>query len=161
MTSLRLSEVFDQHSETMRSKSFPGRLENLEKISDFIVQAAKEAGLDDSATYAVQLAVDEAATNIIEHAYRGTNQGIIICSYDVLKDGIKIVLKDQGRPFDPQAVPEPNIKVPLEDLKPRGLGLYMMRKVMDDIRFEFSPKHGNTLTMFKRKKKSLNLTKSG
>lgn len=137
----------------MHSKSFPGRLENLDKISDFVIQAAKEAGLDDSATYAVQLAVDEAATNIIEHAYRGTDQGMIICSYSVLKDGIKIILKDHGKPFDPKTVPEPNIRVPLEDLKPRGLGLYMMRKAMDDIHFEFSSERGNTLTMIKRKKK--------
>lgn len=135
----------------MHSKTFKSKLEYLEAISQFVILAATEAGLDDSAIYAVQLAVDEAATNIIEHAYQNTGKGDIECSCVILEDGLKIILKDHGIPFDPESIPEPNIQVPLEDLKPRGLGLYMMRKVMDEVRFEFSPKTGNKLTLYKRK----------
>lgn len=137
----------------MRSKSFRSRYENLAKISQFVIQAAREAGLDESATYAVQLAVDEAATNIIEHAYQNSGEGQIQCSCTVLSDGLKIVLKDHGIPFIPESVPEPNLNAPLEELKTRGLGLYMMRKVMDEVKFEFSPKSGNKLTMIKRKRR--------
>ncbi len=138
---------------SMRSKKFSGCLENLEKIGDFIIQAAQQAGLDDSAAYQVQLAVDEAATNIIEHAYGGDGQGDIRCCYEISPEALTIVLIDQGVPFDPELVPEPITNAPLECVKSRGLGLFLMRKVMDEVRFEFSPQKGNMLTMVKRKKR--------
>jgi len=122
----------------------------LESICQFVTQAAHEAGLDEAATYAVQLAVDEAATNIIEHAYQNSGEGVIECSYLILGDGLEITLVDHGIPFDPDAVPTPELNVPLEDLKPRGMGIYMMRKVMDEVRFEFSPQ-SNKLTLVKKK----------
>lgn len=135
----------------MPNKTFPARLENLAKISEYILHAAQLAGLDASAVYAVQLAVDEAATNIIEHAYHLRGGGKIKCAYEIIPDGIEIVLIDYGDTFDPHGVPEPNVKVPLEEIRPRGLGLFFMRKMMDEVTFEFTPE-GNVLTMIKRKK---------
>ena len=63
----------------MKSATFPGRFKSLAKISKFVIEAAKKAGLDDKAIYAVELAVDEAASNIIEHAYGGD----VITSYSI------------------------------------------------------------------------------
>lgn len=141
-----------RHFETMmQTKVFSGRFESLPAIGDFVIEAAQAAGLDESAVYAVQLAVDEAATNVIEHAYRGMEPGNLECGCEILPDGLKIVLKDYGRPFSPDEVPEPETNAPLEDVKPRGLGLFFMRRMMDDMRFEFSEKNGNRLIMIKRK----------
>ena len=69
----------------MKTVTVPGRYENLVKISSFVVQAAKEAGFDAAATYAVELAVDEACSNIIDHAYGGENIGEMQCSVEVKK----------------------------------------------------------------------------
>ena len=135
----------------MQIKVFPGRFESLPAIGDFVIESAQAAGLDDSAVYAVQLAVDEAATNVIEHAYRGMEPGDLECGCEILPNGIKIILSDHGRPFDPDQVPEPETNAPLEDVKPRGLGLFFMRKMMDEMRFEFSESNGNRLIMIKRK----------
>jgi serine/threonine-protein kinase RsbW len=133
----------------VKTVTFPGRFENLAKISEFVVKAARAAGLNEEAVYAVDLAVDEACTNIIEHAYGGEGQGIIHCTCAVIADGLKIVLQDFGQPFNPAEIPEPNTKVRLKDLKDRGAGLFLMRKVMDEVRFEFTPGAGNLLTMVK------------
>jgi serine/threonine-protein kinase RsbW len=133
------------------TETFPGRLESLEKISEFVQQVARSACLNERDVYAVQLAVDEACTNIIEHAYHGKG-GSIICSCDIDTDGLKIVLLDQASPYRPETRPDPDINLPLEKVQSRGLGLFLMRKMMDDVKFEASPEGGNRLTMIKRRK---------
>ncbi|MBL6983646.1 MAG: ATP-binding protein, partial [Anaerolineales bacterium] len=100
--------------------------------------------------YSVQLAVDEACTNIIEHGYGGEGRGDIVCSCDPTEEGILIVIKDWGQHFSPDEIAEPDFDVPLEKLQSRGAGLFLMRKVMDEIDFKFDAE-GNTLTMKKRK----------
>lgn len=137
----------------MPTAKFPARFESLEKISQFVVQAARDAGFDESAVYAVELAVDEACSNIIEHAYGGADVGDIQCSYQIANNSLTIVLRDKGRPFDPNSVLEPNFGAPIEQLQPRGAGLFLMRKLMDEVRFEFAADSGNVLTMVKHRAK--------
>ena len=97
------------------------------------------------------MAVDEACCNIIEHAYGGEGRGDVECSCRVNDEGLTVTLRDRGRPFDPSGVPEPDLQADLEDRDVGGLGLYFMRKLMDEVRFEFTPGAGNALTMVKRK----------
>jgi serine/threonine-protein kinase RsbW len=134
---------------------FPGRFDSLVKISAFVARAARVAGLGPSAAYAVQMAVDEACTNIIEHAYGGEGLGDIECTCRVDSYGLTLALRDHGHPFDPSRVPEPDINASLEQRREGGLGLYLMRKLMDEVHFEFDPDCGNVLTMVKRKETSL------
>lgn len=136
----------------MPTRKFPARLDNLKDIGDFVVQHAKIAGFDDAGVYAVQLAVDEAATNIIEHAYEGEELGDIELMCEVMSNGIKIVLHDHGRPFDPGNLPTPALNVPIDQLKPRGLGVFLIHQMMDEVNYKFSPQNGNVLTMVKFKK---------
>ncbi len=135
----------------MPTITLPGRFESLAKISAFVVEAAQSAGLNESAVYAVDLAVDEACSNIIEHAYKGEGKGEIVCTCEVLDDGLKVVLRDTGRPFHPEKISQPNMGVSLKDVQPRGAGLYLIKKMMDEVKFDFDRKTGNTLTMIKRK----------
>ena len=108
--------------------------------------------MDESDTYSVELAVDEACTNIIEHAYRGSHDGEIECTCDARDDDLTIILRDHGRPFDVASVPEPDLKADLEDRKVGGLGVFLIHKLMDDVRFEPLGKSGNVLTMVKRRR---------
>jgi serine/threonine-protein kinase RsbW len=134
----------------MPTKIFPGRYTSLADISEFIAQAAQEAGLDSKEVYAVKLAVDEACTNIIEHGYGGEGIGKIECSYSFDAEALTIKLRDWGGAFDPKDVPDPDFNVPLEKLQPRGAGLYFMRKLMDKVQFSFDKKEGNQLIMVKK-----------
>ncbi len=136
----------------MVTLTIPGRFESLEKISEFVQKVAKAARLNDKDVYAVQLAVDEACTNIIEHAYHGEGKGDIVCTCDDTGDELKIVIRDRAKPFYPEGLSEPVLNVPLEELRPRGLGIFLMRKVMDDVRFEHPRGGGNRLVMIKHKK---------
>jgi serine/threonine-protein kinase RsbW len=133
----------------MQTTTFPGRFESLDKIREFVVQAARQAGFDEAASYAVELSVDEASTNIIEHAYGGEGNGDIDISVGIIDQEFVVILHDHGSPFDPSKVPVPNHNVPLEELKPRGVGLFLIRKMMDEVQFEFTPDKGNILTMKK------------
>ena len=135
----------------MPSKTFAGQFTSLEAISDFIAQAAQDAGFDSKGIYAIKLAVDEACSNIIEHGYGKDEGGKICCGYEVLKNGLKITIQDWSEPFTPDDVPDPNFDVNLCDLKPRGAGLYFMKNLMDEVKFDFDSDDGNLLVMIKRK----------
>ena len=136
----------------MPSQTFAGQYTSLAEIADFFAQAAHEAGFGSKDIYAVKLAVDEACSNIIEHGYSGEADAEICCSYEVLDRGLKITIQDWGKPFTPEEIPEPNFDVELCDLKPRGAGLYFMKKLMDKVEFDFESGDGNILVMVKQSK---------
>lgn len=140
----------------MATATFPGRFESLAGIRKFVFRAASDAGFDEKEIYAVELAVDEACANIIEHAYGGEDKGDIECTCNDLNEGLEIIIKDEGKPFDPDSVRDPDFSVNLDDIKPRGAGLYLIRNMMDDVEFVFTKKGGNVLRMVKHKKNQSN-----
>lgn len=135
----------------MTTRRFPANFKSLALISDFVVDLAEKADFSANETYAIQTAVDEACSNIIDHAYGGENKGEIEVNVIQIRNGIQIVLRDEGEPFDPSDIPDPDITSPLETRKERGLGVFFMRNLMDKVIFEFSDRKGNTLTLVKYK----------
>ena len=123
-----------------RELTIPGRFEYLSAIADFIGEAGREAGFDQDTIFHVQMAVDEACSNVVEHAYRGQAIGDIKLYCDCRAGEWTIIIRDTGRPFNPDAVPEPDPKTNLEDVKTGGLGLYFMRQLMDEVEFSFDEK---------------------
>ena len=130
---------------------FPGRYDSLTGIVDFVTTAAETAGLNARDVQAVQLAVDEACSNIIQHAYGGEGRGDIECTCCIGADGLTMTLTDHGASFSPHDVPIPDLGADLEGRMEGGLGIFIMRKMMDEIRFAFAPESGNVLTMVKRR----------
>lgn len=127
----------------------PARYDRIKQICSFVVDAANVAGLDESSTFQCQIAVDEACTNIIEHGYEGEDRGRIEVICNTNPGVLKIELLDQAPPFDPDKVPEPDLGAPLEEMKIGGLGIYFMKKMMDDV--SFSRENGtNRLALLKR-----------
>jgi serine/threonine-protein kinase RsbW len=124
------------------------RLENLSIISDFIGKAMTQAGAKEKDIAAVQLAVDEACANIIMYAYSG-GKGIIRLGLELAGDDLIVDIGDTGKPFDPTSVPPPDLEADLNERRIGGLGMYFMRKVMDEVSYSFSPEEGNKLTMRK------------
>ncbi len=137
----------------MRTAIFPARFDQLDSIRGFATQAARDAGMDDSDTYDIELAVDEACTNIIEHAYQGENRGDIECTCESDAACLKLVIRDHGKPFDPSSVGAPNLKDDIDDRAVGGLGVFLMKHMMDEVHFEPLGESGNILTMVKRRKK--------
>jgi serine/threonine-protein kinase RsbW len=100
------------------------------------------------------MAVDEACSNIIEHAYAARAGDIDLACRCPVAGQFEVVIRDSGQPFDPEEVPLPAVNTPadLDNLNEGGLGLYFIRKLMDEVRFECVPGQGNILTMLKRTK---------
>lgn len=134
----------------MIPKVFPGNYASLEKISEFVKIAAKNAGFDDFTIYTIETAVDEACSNIIEHAYGRENRGDIEISIDETKESLLISIKDNGKPFNPDSVPIPDLTSNIDNRDEHGLGLYMIRQWMDEVIFEFKD-NANFLTIIKHK----------
>jgi len=127
------------------------QLTELGGIAQFITERARAAGLDDQRVFDVQMAVDEASTNTINHAYGGRQDGQLrVCCF-VDGDDFVVRIIDQGAPFDPETVPSPDLDAPIEERQVGGLGLYFMRQLMDEVRFFSDPDHGNVLLMRKRR----------
>jgi len=136
----------------MKNIQFPAKFEFLDEIRDFVGDIARAGGFSDKDIYNIQLATDEAASNIIEHAYENMSDGILELSCGMQGDAIKIVLIDHGESFDPSEIPMPDLKADLSDRKIGGLGIFLMRKLMDEVHYEPSPDRSNVLTMIKRKR---------
>lgn len=132
-------------------KSFSGQFKNLAKVSEFIRKAAERAGFNEIEVYELQLAVDEAFSNIIEHAYEGEGIGDIDCICFDSDGKITITLHDWGKSFDPESISPPDFSVSIEDLDSNGAGLIMMHKIMDELEFKFTEDDGNYLIMTKHK----------
>ncbi len=113
-------------------------------------QVAQDAGFESFAVYSIEMAVDEACSNIIEHAYGGEDKGVIHCTCSVSDESLTITLQDQGKSFDPSKIPQPNLSKNLDDRQANGLGLYFIRKWMDEVFFQTSGE-GNMLKMVKRR----------
>src|SRR6266498_334851 len=134
----------------MESITLPATLDSLARISEFITDATARVGLDEHAAWQVQLAVDEASTNIIQHGYDAAALGEIELTWRVEGDRLVVTLRDSGRRFNPDDVPAPDISSPLEERQAGGLGLYLMGRLMDSVEFEFDDSQGNLLKMTKR-----------
>jgi serine/threonine-protein kinase RsbW len=130
----------------------PASYTSLEKIRDYFSRAASEAGLDEDAIFEVEVAVDEAASNIIDHAYEGECESDIECDYQVLSDGLQLCFHDHGKPFKPEKVKLPDIVSDPTRRKEGGLGLFFMRQMMDEVNFSFNGDGGNLLTMVKHRR---------
>ncbi len=136
----------------MKSVQFAAKFEFLDEIREFVGEIARNGGFSDKDVYNIQLATDEAASNIIEHAYENRSDGVLDLSCGVKGDRITIVLIDYGESFDPSEVPLPDLKADLSDRKIGGLGIFLMRKLMDEVHYEPRPDKSNVLTMSKRKR---------
>jgi len=136
----------------MQSVQFSAKFEFLDEIREFVGDIARAGGFGDKDIYNIQLAADEAASNIIEHAYEGVSDGLLELSCGVKGNTITIILVDHGESFDPSEVPLPDLKADLSERKIGGLGIFLMRKLMDEVRYEVKPNKNNVLTMTKRKR---------
>ena len=137
-------------TSAMSTIIFDANFDSLDEIREFVGEAARRVGFSDKEIYSIQLAADEASSNIIEHAYAGIENGKIEIDCSSFDGGMKTVMRDQGKSFNPSSVPEPNVKADLSDRKIGGLGMYLMRKLMDEVSYESSAETGNILIMIKR-----------
>ncbi len=112
----------------------------------FVEGVCRVGGFDENTTHAVVLATDEAMNNVIRHAHQGKTDLPIQILCFLHPDRIEIQLHDEGEPFDIAQVP---FLDPAE-LRIGGRGVFLMRRLMDELTTCARPDRGNVLRMVKR-----------
>jgi anti-sigma regulatory factor (Ser/Thr protein kinase) len=124
----------------MAQQVFPGTLESLAPIREFVARAAASAGLDRSASYNLCLAVDEIATNIVVHGYQAAGlHGDLRVDTEVEPGRLVVRVEDHGRPYDPakHEVPDAeDLTAPLHERPAGGLGIMLAMQGVDDLQYE-------------------------
>lgn len=125
------------------------RTENLSLIRDFISSKASDAGLTKEDIENIMLAVDEACTNIIRHAYKSFPDGEILIKLEYDSDKLHISIIDHGTTFNPDTVPDPDLQKYYRNGRVGGLGMYLMKTLMDDVKYISVPGKYNEVLLSK------------
>ena len=122
---------------------------NLPQVLAFIDEQLDAADCPKKIKIQIDLAVEEIFVNISRYAY-DPDIGTATVRIDVLGDppSVDITFIDNGIPYDPLAKEDPNVKLPARERKIGGLGIFMVKKNMDDVKYEYIDGH-NILTMKK------------
>lgn len=121
---------------------------NLAEVRSFVEMHTDEIKLDEKVVLHIALAVDEACTNIIKHAYNNSANEKIWIKIKATNKKINIRITDNGNPFDPSIIGEPNIAKSQKMKKGGGLGMFLIKKIMDKVKY--NPKRGsNELILIK------------
>ncbi len=123
--------------------------ENLGTIREFIHDISLNAGFDSETAGQIELAVDEACTNVIKHAHKYEYDKSIDLLVLLDAQKITVTITDRGLGFDVNKVAKPDLQKYIHEAKKGGLGIHLMRSLMDEVQFEFNPGVKNQVTMVK------------
>lgn len=124
--------------------------ENLGAIREFVEGKAAQSGIDKNIIEKIVLAVDEACTNIIKHAYNYDPSTEFLVRILISKKEFKVLLIDHGKSFDPNQVADPDMPTYLKQRRVGGLGLHLMRHLMDKVEYQNLKGDGNQLILTKK-----------
>lgn len=115
----------------------PAKRENLEKFSEHVLQCAEKQGIQQKRLTQINLALEEVLVNICDYSYPDNEGDIeVICGLDNNTRFI-IEITDSGTPFDIHSFDEPDLDADISGRKVGGLGIYLAKKMMDDLQYRF------------------------
>jgi len=134
---------------TRRTLRIPAELERIADVRTLVRDVAGMCNAPQPCMDDLVQAVDEAATNVILHGYRG-QPGWLDVAAERVGDTIVITIEDEAPLMDPTLVPEPDLSIPPNRRKPGGMGIHLMRMATDRLEHAPRPGGGNILTMARR-----------
>ena len=136
----------------MKEIKAPATLESLRHFMHFVSEYAVAQQFPQARIREIELATEEAIMNILTHAYPADCKGEIEVQCESLGDcGLTIRIVDTGIPFNPLSFTDPDLTTPITERNPGGLGVFLIRKMMDEIRYHRSGER-NVLTFVARKR---------
>jgi anti-sigma regulatory factor (Ser/Thr protein kinase) len=136
--------------EEKMSITLTNDIQEVAQLAAFVEEACEKAGMDASTTMQMNLAMEEAVVNVMNYAYPTGEKGDIDIEVLIDDKGLTFVIADSGTPFDPTAEKEADTTLTAEDRPIGGLGIFLVRQLMDSISYE--RKEGkNRLTLGKLK----------
>jgi len=122
-------------ARSIHTLTIPSSTRYLEKVRDFIETHAVEAAFSEQAVEQLKIAVDEACTNVIEHAYKGQSEHPIDIAIIIKPDRFTVRIRDEGVQFNPAGYHEPNLVEFAQRRKAGGFGVHIMRRLMDSVEY--------------------------
>ena len=122
---------------------------HLTVVREFISRLIQQSALSKEDENKIILAVDEAVTNVIEHGYDNQNDGSIEIDVISAPSSFKITIRDTGKVFNPTSTPSLNVQDHVKMGRKKGLGIFLMRQIMDEVKYTFRDGVKNELTMVK------------
>ena len=130
------------------SLTLPNEVEQLSRLAPFVWGFAEEAQLDEPPTMQLDLALDEAVTNVVMYAYPKGVKGDVTIDARREGDMLEVVLTDSGTPFDPTAQADPDLTLSVDERPIGGLGIFLVRQMMDEVCYE--RKDGKNILVLKK-----------
>ncbi len=118
-------------ANTVIERRFPSRLEDFSRVAAEVNAFLENAGISGRAAYVANLALEELGTNILKYGYDDTAVHEILLRVDLEPTTLRLMLEDDGQPFNPLHHPEPDVRLRAEDRVPGGLGIHLVRKLAD------------------------------
>lgn len=132
----------------MAERTYPADISALNEVLSFTEEQLEQAGCPAKSVMQITVAIEEMFVNVAHYAYPG-REGTVRFFIEPGKNSITFRMADSGVPFDPLAKPDPDITLSAEERQIGGLGIYMMKKTMDEVSYAYENGE-NILTMTKR-----------
>ena len=122
----------------MKKLSLPAKRENIPEVIDFVDRELDELGCPEKTKTQINIAIDELYGNIASYAY-GEESGAVtvVIDSDITPGAVSISFQDEGKPFNPLESGEPDVTLSARERKVGGLGIFLVRKCMDDVLYEY------------------------
>lgn len=149
MMTILYKQKEEQNLWLQKSLTLPNDIETIPQLNVFIDEVAEEIGIDMSLTMSLNLAIEEAVVNVMNYAYSKGKVGDVTIKALADKEWLTFVIIDSGVAFDPTITPEADTTLSVEDRPIGGLGIFLVRQLMDSINYERTDGQ-NILTVRKR-----------
>ena len=136
--------------ETERHLILHNDIQQIPQLAEFVEAVADVAHLDVGLTMSLNLALEEAVSNVIMYAYPKGSDGLVDIEAIIRKGELEFIISDNGTPFDPTAAPEADITLDVEDRPVGGLGIFLVKNIMDVVKYTRSDDGKNILSMIKK-----------
>jgi len=131
-----------------RSLTLPNDVQMIPELSNFVDIVCEASNLDMDTCMQLNLAIEEAVVNVMNYAYPKGVKGMVNIDATISSKGLKFVISDNGKPFDPTAKAEVDTSLSAEERGIGGLGIHLIRQIMDSINYEYIDGR-NVLTLLK------------
>ena len=126
----------------LKEITVPADIGNLAFVTDFVNSILRRLKCSRRNRIQIDVAIDEIFANIVHNAYdnnSGKEKGSVCVRVESLRDAgaVAITFIDSGRPFDPRTAKDPDVSLSLKKRPVGGLGIYMMKRSVDEIRYEY------------------------
>ena len=111
-------------------------LQQLDSLMEQVLGFCMQIGVSENILFDIRLAIEEAVTNTIRHGYDDRHTHTIRLTTELRNGNLILQVEDDAKAFNPLKAPDPDLNLPIEKKQPGGLGIYLIKKVMDDVEYE-------------------------